>query len=79
VIAVLLSAARVASRRLNVAQRAWRYPHVGPRRGNGKPADAAELTFVPDRYPVAVEVDEPTALSAPTDAGLLVGRIAKPG
>ena len=79
VVAVLLAAASVASRRLDMTEPARGYPHIAPRRWDREPLDSMKLTGIADRNAIAVDIRKAAPLPAPADAGLLVGRVAKPG
>src|SRR5439155_3447981 len=76
-IAVLLAAARVASRRLKVAALARADPHVGPCRRNRELPDAREGPLV--GYPFALSIDEFKCVSArdPHDPGRSIRDVAK--
>src|SRR5207302_2848153 len=79
VIAMLLAAARVAARRLQVTARPGRDPHVLPGRRNDQRADALETRLVSDAPAIRAEVLEALAFADALYAGLVVGRVDEPG
>src|SRR5437016_5457925 len=78
VIAVLLSAPSIAPGGLDVTDRAWRDPYIGPCRRDRESSDAPELALVADRDAVAVGVGEPAPAPLTANAGLVVVRVAQP-
>ena len=77
VIAILLAAARVARRRLDVAVRRATDPHVAPRRRHDEAMDAAELLAIAHERAVGRAVAEADRRLFAADAGLGVAHVAK--
>jgi hypothetical protein len=79
VIAVLLPAARVAARRLQVSVGEGTNPDLGPGRRDRELANTLELTFVGDRLAVGHVVGEPVPVSLARNAGPRVADVPEPG
>ncbi len=79
VIAILLPAARVPARGLEVAAGRRADPDVGPRGRDGEGAHAFEHRGVVHRGTVGVEDPERPSGAAPAEPGLLVGDVSKIG
>ncbi len=76
-VAILLSAARIAGRGLDVAVRRWANPDVCVGRRNREPPDPQEAGFVANRLSVRVEVFEIVALCLSRVTRLIVADVAQ--
>src|SRR5439155_12402062 len=79
VVAVLLAAARVARRGLDVAVGIGADPHLGPGRRDGERIDSSSLPSVRDAAAVGQVVSPARADALARDAARAVGDIAQPG
>ena len=79
VVAVLLAAARVAARGLDVAARRGRDPDVAPGRRDREPLDAVEPRAIAQRQAARVEEAKATTGPDPAESGRAILDVAKPG
>jgi hypothetical protein len=77
-VAVLLAAARVARRDLQMSFRDRTDPHVAPRGRNHQRAKATNVRALADDAAVRIDVREAPAGSAPADARLRVRHVSQP-
>src|SRR5215471_12933661 len=78
-IAVLLAAARVSRRNLDVTALAGTDPHVRPRGRNDERANATECFGIRDPLSINSEIDESLADPSAANARRAVGYVAQPG
>src|SRR4029079_9407718 len=78
VLAILLAAARVPARGLQVAALVGADPHVGPRRGDGEAPDPLERRLVVDAFALCIHIPEAGPLALAREPFLVVARIAQP-
>src|SRR6185369_16297058 len=76
-VSVLLAAARVPSRRLQMPVRDRADPHLRPRGGNRERADTPQLIRIAQRPAVGADIHEPRSGATPPDAGHVVGDVAE--
>src|SRR6266545_4708638 len=78
-VAILLSAAGVARRRLNVAVGIRADPYVGPGRRDRQCVESFPDVRVPDARAGRAVVSPPRPRAAPTDAGHAIRDVVEPG
>jgi len=79
VVAVLLPAARVTTDGLQMAMGEGRYPHVTPRRRDGKRPNPAQDGEVPHSRAVRIEIHEAATDAPAANPGAHVAHVAEAG